>query len=92
LEDVQKERDAYISFEREWQATKKAEKEAAPDGVVDSDAEVCAKLEKKNKQLEEDALRLIQELKEEENEERSLDAELLKVQQEEEALERQEIE
>jgi hypothetical protein len=35
---------------------------------------------------------LIQELKEEENEERSLDAELLKVQQEEEALERQEIE
>jgi beclin 1 len=91
LEDVQKERDAYISFEREWQATKKAEKEAAPDGVVESDADVCAKLEKTNKQLEENALRLIEELKGEEEEERLLDVELLEVQQEEEELERQEI-
>jgi beclin 1 len=91
LEDVQKERDAYISFEREWQTTKKAEKEAAPDGVVESDAEVCADFEKKNKQLEKDATRLLQELKEEEEEERLLNVELLKVQQEEEELERQEI-
>lgn len=91
LEDVQKERDAFISFEREYQAAKKAEKEAAADGVIESEAEICANLERKNKQLKEDTARLIQELKEEEEEERVLNAELLKVEQEEEELERQEI-
>ena len=91
LEDVQRERDAYISFEREWQAKKKAEKEAAPNDDIKSDAEIYADLETKNKQLERNTHRLIEALKEEEEEERLLNAELLKVQQEEEELERQEI-
>jgi len=82
LEDVQRERDAYISFERDWQASKKT--------ISLPQESTFASLEEEKEELERQQIILKETLREEEEDAKRLESELLKVQLEEDELEKRE--
>ena len=82
LEDVQRERDAYISFERDWQASKKANPPPQES--------TFAVLEDEKEELERQQIILRETLREEEEEAKALEAELRQVQLEEDELDKRE--
>lgn len=96
LEHVQQERDAYIAFERDWQAKKESKKiydrEQIAKGLpVETESERLEKMLKEKAELELEETELMNELRRVEQEESELDLELKQLKAEDEQLEAQEI-